>query len=247
MASPELVLGTRAWLEASGGRLRFRDRLALVGGLFGALREGIRLGRRAKRGRARDASLALFEPPATPMVDAARAYLFDVASTPMANHSFRTAFWTLFVLHQHGEVTPVDLETTWVAALLHDVGLERPPRRGDFSAAGIAIVEKLALETCWSDDQVHFATEAIATNLGMRVDPERSGKIAWAMNVGGIGELGFRPHRAQMAPARIAELEARYPRTGFRDAARRLIRDEARRVPGGRFAFFRWIFPILLI
>src|SRR5215813_7008032 len=106
MASSELVLGSRAWLEASGGRLRFRDRLALVGGLFGALREGIRLGRRAKRGNARDAPLARFEPPDTPMVNAARARLLDNSGMPMANHCFRTAFWTLFVLHQDGDVGP---------------------------------------------------------------------------------------------------------------------------------------------
>src|SRR5262249_50666672 len=122
----------------------------------------------------------------------------------------------------------------------------RPPPRGDFSAAGVAAVEQLAVAHRWPDEQVHFACEAIATNLGMRVDPARSGKIAWAMNVGGIGELGFRPHRAQMAPARIAELEAHHPRTGFRATALRLAREEARRVPGGRFALFRWIFPILV-
>jgi hypothetical protein len=246
MASSELAIGTRAWLEHSGGRLRFRDRLALVGGLLGALREGIRLGRRAKRGSARNAPLAQFEPPDTPMVNAARERLIDISSTPMVNHCLRTAFWTLFVLHQDGEIAPADLETTWVAALLHDVGLEQPPPRGDFSAGGIAAVEELALAHRWPDEQVHLASEAIATNLSMRVDPARSGRIAWAMNVGGIGELGFRPHRAQMSPARVAELEARFPRTGFRAAAMQLARAEARRVPGGRFAFFRWIFPIVL-
>jgi hypothetical protein len=239
-------LGTRAWLEHTQGRLRFRERLALFVGLFGALREGIRLGRRAKRGTARDAPLALFEPPDTPMVHAARARLLDASGTPMVNHCFRTAFWTLFVLHHDGEVAPADLETTWVAALLHDIGLERPPPRGDFSAAGIAAVEELAVEHGWPDEQVHLASEAIATNLSLRVDPARSGRIAWAMNVGGAGEIGFRPHRAQMSRARIAELEARFPRTGFRDAAIRLARAEARRVPGGRFGFFRWIFPIVI-
>ena len=49
-----------------------------------------------------------------------------------------------------------------------------------------------------------------------------------------------------MHPDRIAELERRYSRKGFRPAARKLIAGEARRVPGGRFGFFRWVFPIIM-
>lgn len=246
MARTGAPLGTLAWLERTGGRLTFRERMSLLAALPGALREGMRLGRRAKRNDRRAGPLAVFEPPSTPMVDAARAYLLESCGTPMANHSFRTAYWTLCVLYQHGEVTPTDLETTWVAALLHDVGLERPIDRGDFSSAGIAVLHTLAARTRWNADQVHFASEAIATNLSLRVDPDHSGKIAWAMNVGGAGELGFPPHRAQMHPDRISELEQLYPRTGFRREAMRLVREEARRVPGGRFGWFRWIFPLIV-
>ena len=239
-------IGSVAWLERTGGRLSLRDRLAVIAGLFGALREGLRLGRRARRGDARAAELALFEPPETPMVAAARAHLAASCGTPMVNHSFRTAFWTLCVLHQHGEVTPVERETAWVAALLHDVGLERPLTHGDFSSGSIAALRSLAKATRWSDEQVHWASEAIATNLNARVDPRRSGRIAWAMNVGGVGELGFRWHRAQMHPDRIAELEARFPRDQFRAASMRLIAAEARRVRGGRFGLFRWVFPLIM-
>jgi HD domain-containing protein len=244
MASSDL--GTVAWLERSAGRLTVRERLRLLAGLFGALREGLRLGRAARRGERRTSPLALFEPPDTPIVAAARAHLLAHSCTAMANHCFRTAFWTLFVLHEHGEVTPDDLETTWVAALLHDVGLEQPPQRGDFSSGGIDIVRALAVEHRWPDDRVHAASEAIAVNLSLRVDPVRSGTIAWAMNVGGAGEIGSPWHRAQMHPDRVAELEARFPRTEFRRTAIRLAREEARRVRGGRFALFRWIFPLIV-
>jgi hypothetical protein len=249
MASSDPI-GSLAWLERSGGRLSFRERLVLIGGLFGALREGIRLGRAARRGDRRAAPLALFEPPASPMIDAARNYLQSNCGTPMANHSVRTAYWTLYVLHHDGDVTDADRETAWVAALLHDIGLERPDERpdgrGDFASAGIAVLHALARAHRWPDDRVHFAAEAIATNLSLHVDPVRSGRIAWAMNVGGAGELGFPPHRNQMHPHRLAELEARYPRTNFRTESMRLVREEANRVPGGRFAFFRWIFPLIL-
>jgi hypothetical protein len=239
-------LGTVAWLARSNGRLTLRDRAALIVGLFGALAEGVRLRRWARRSGRRELPLDTFQPPDTPMVNAARGEMLAHASAPMAAHCFRTAYWGLFVLNQHTELTPELLEIAWVAALLHDIGLERPVPHGDFSSGGIAVLHELTRAQAWPEQRVHYAAEAIATNLSARVDRERSGIVAWALNVGGLGELGFRPHRAQIHPARVAELEQRYPRTGFRTTAMALIADEARRVPGSRFGFFRWMFPIIM-
>jgi hypothetical protein len=239
-------LGSLEWLERTGGRLTFADRLSILGGALGALGEGFRLARAARRIDRRRVALALLEPPDTPMVRASREHLVRHCERPMVNHSMRTAFWTLAVLHQRGELTPTDLETTWVAALLHDVGLEHPPEQGDFSLGGVQVLKALAHEHRWSEEQTHLAAQAIATNLATRVDPARVGVIAWAMNVGGLGELGFGPHRAQLHPERVAELEARFPRTEFPATAMRLIREETRRVPGGRFALLGRFFPLIM-
>lgn len=238
-------LGSVAWLERTGGRMSVADRLRLVAALPGAVLEGWRLRRRARRSTWRAAPL--FEPPDTAMVRAARAELDAHSAVPMRNHCIRTGYWTQLVLHQTlPEVTPEDAETAWVAALLHDLGLELPPARGDFASGGIDRLKTLAHAHRWPDAQVHAASEAIATNLNLRVDPARSGVIAWAMNVGGVGEIGFGLHRGQMHPDRIAELEARFPRTDFKPTAIQLARAEARRLPGSRFGIFRWLFPVFL-
>lgn len=243
-----LGFGTQAWIAARDGRLSVGDRLALLGGLAASFVEGLRLARHARRGGRRDVPLANFAPPDTAIVRAARAHLLDACSTPLVNHSIRTAYWTQLVLHQRqdGELTPDDRETAWVAALLHDVGLERPLPQREFSLAGIAALHSLARATGWPAPQLDAAAEAIATNLSLRVDPARSGRIAWAMNVGGAGELGGGPHRGQMHPARVAELEAMFPRTAFKREALRLIRADARRFRGGRWSFFRWVFPLVV-
>ena len=62
----------------------------------------------------------------------------------------------------------------------------------------------------------------------------------------GVGELGFPLHRAQMAPERTQELDARYSREGFRETAMRLIQEEARRIPDGRFAMLGRFFPLIM-
>lgn len=243
-----LGFGTQAWLAARDGRLTLGDRLALLGGLVGSLVEGVRLARHARRSGRRDTPLAELAPPDTAIVRAARAHLLDACAPPLVNHSIRTAYWTQLVLHQHqdGELTPEDRETAWVAALLHDVGLELPLPQREFSLAGIAALHALARDTGWPAPQLDAAAEAIATNLSLRVDPARSGRIAWAMNVGGAGELGGGPHRGQMDPARVAELEAMFPRAAFKREAMQLIRADARRFPGGRWSFFRWLFPLVV-
>ncbi|HVO29629.1 MAG TPA: hypothetical protein VMV18_02795 [bacterium] len=226
--------------------MTFRERAALVTGMLGAVGEGVRLRRHALRNDdRRNIPLSRIEPPETPMVIAAREFLAARCERVMANHSYRTGFWTMAVLHQHVEVTDQLRETAWVAALLHDVGLEVPPSKGDFSLGGVEVLKNLAREHRWSDEQTFDASQAIATNLSARVDPAAAGIVSWAMNVGGLAELGFPLHRAQMHPDRVSELEKRFERTGIREVSARLIREEAMRVPGGRFAFFRYLFPFI--
>jgi hypothetical protein len=240
-------VGSLDWLMRTEGHLTFLDRVSLLLGGLSAMAEGIRLGLRARKDERRNVPLSVLEPPDTAMVGAARSYLEAHADRAMVNHCFRTAFWTLVVLHQHLELAPKDIETAWVAALLHDVGLEVPPSRGDFSMGGIEVLKTLALDLGWGEEQTHQACEAIAANLSTRVNPARAGMVAWAMNVGGIGELGFGPHRAQMHPARIQELESRYPRDGFRTTATRLIEQEVTRIPDGRFALLGRFFPLIML
>jgi hypothetical protein len=239
-------IGSLEWLQRSGGHLTFGERCSMVLSAVPAIAEGFRLGRRAKKSGRQDIDLARLEPPDTAMVRASRQFLETHCHRPMINHSVRTAYWTLAVLEQHGELTGTRLETTWVAALLHDVGLEAPPERGDFSQAGVQALETLAREQGWSEEQTRDAGQAIATNLNTRVDSRRVGLIAWAMNVGGLGELGFGPNRAQLHPDRIAELEARFPREDLRATAMQLIADEVKRVPDGRFALLGRFFPLIV-
>lgn len=239
-------LGSVEWLERSGGRLTFADRLALVGGALLMVGQGFGLARRARREDAWRVPLANLEPTETAMVHAAREHLTRHCAPSMVNHSMRTAFWTMAVLFQQGALDSKNLETAWVAALLHDVGLERPAEKGDFTSGGIQVLKSLAHQHRWGEEQTHLAAEAIATNLSTRVDPSRLGIVAWAMNVGGLGELGFPLHRRQLHPDRVAELEKRFPRTGFYDAAMHLIGEEARRLPDGRFAFLGRFFPLIM-
>ena len=179
-------------------------------GAFSALSEGLRLRRFSLRENRRDVALGLVDAPETPMVSAARAYVEARACRSMLNHAHRTAFWTLVVRYPstRRRLAPEEAETAWVAARSSTTSASTILRRAaTFTLGGVLALEKLALEIGWSDEQTHVASEAIVTNLSTHVDAARSGRIAWAMNVGGLAEVGFGPHRAQWDPRRIEELE----------------------------------------
>ncbi|MFT3842701.1 MAG: HD domain-containing protein [Myxococcaceae bacterium] len=239
-------LGSLAWLEQTHGVVSRGERVRLFTSIFGSVWEGAYLSLRAMARKRNRLPLSGFEPPSTAMVNAAREHLLKVARPAMANHSHRTAFWTQLVLAQHGELGERDRETAWVAALLHDVGLDAPPERGDFSQGGVEVLKRLAHQHRWPEEQVHQAGEAIAINLSMGMDVSKAGPIAWAMNVGGAGDFGYAPHRGQWHRDRRRELDARFPRDGFRKTALEAIGQEIARVPNGRFAFFRPLFQLLL-
>lgn len=239
-------LGSMEWLEASGGVLTPLERFQLLWGAIPAGIEGVGLWLRSRKNPGRKRDLSSFEAPGTPMITEARALLSELAHPAMANHAFRTAFRTLDVIDQHAELTDEVVETAWVAALLHDIGLDVAPPQGDFSAAGVSAVDELKNRVGWDDRQAWEAKQAIACNLGTGIRADELGVVAWAMNVGGLGEVTYGPHRALMHPDAAAELESRYPRTDFREVSLSLIKEEARRLPGGRFALARPCFYVML-
>jgi hypothetical protein len=245
VARRRVEMGSVAWLERTGGHLNIGERIALMLQGVGALAEGIRLALRVRRDERRRILFSSLEPPDTPMVNAARHHLEAHSCQELVNHGYRMGYWTMAILHQHGALTPAVAETTWVAALLHDIGLEDPPAGADCTLRGVRVVQALAREHGWNEEQTTQASEAIATNPNARVDSRRFGIVAWAMKVGAMGEHGFPPHRAQMHPEWIAELEGRYRRDRFRETGLRLVAEEARRMPDGRFALVQRLLPLI--
>ncbi len=139
-------------------------------------------------------------------------------------------------------MTANEIEVAWVAALLHDIGLEERSTDGsDFSLVGIDVVKTLAAQSGWRDDQVALASEAIAQNTNTWVNRKRYGLVPWAMQVGGSAEVAYSPYRALMARASIERLEsaALYPRGAMGKTGAELINREADTVRDGRFALLR--------
>ncbi|TGD86535.1 hypothetical protein BayCH28_17240 [Mycolicibacterium sp. CH28] len=125
-------------------------------------------------------------------------------------------FFTAIRYELSGSPVGLDREALCVAALLHDTGL--------FDAA--------------RQDAVALA---ITTNLDPFVSLDRYGPVAHYLQAGGLVDVLAQQWRVH--PDNLADILDRYPRDGFAQDTARLVRQEARRNPGCRFACFGPIFP----
>ena len=186
------------------------------------------------------ADLSEFAPPDTPIINEAMNRLRSSSNPAFVNHSIRVAYWTLVVMkRENPDLTPKEIEEAWMAALLHDIGIALPPKFGEFTLGGVKILSELAAEYAWSKESEKKASEAITLNPNSRVDRDKFGLLAWAMNVGGFGETFYGPYRVLMNRENIQELEAMYPRENLYEVAQDLMGKEIRRFHNQRFALLR--------
>jgi hypothetical protein len=231
--------GSVAWLRETGGRLGTREAVRLRLLPARTLADGTLRMLEAKLDIVppSDVDFERWPPPDTPMIRASEAYVRAHASPEMREHCYRTAYFTLLVMSRvHGALDADDIETTWAAALLHDIGIEEPRHDGtDFSLVGIDVLERLAAENGFAPAKTAMAAEAIAQNTSPWVDRD-AGLVPWAMQAGGSGEVFHSPYTTLMSERSLAALEARHPRGEMLRVGSTLIRAEARAVPNGRFA-----------
>ncbi|WP_102417169.1 HD domain-containing protein [Mycobacterium sp. 4858] len=242
-------VGSLEWERRGGPPLSVPQRLALLAGTGAVL-----LGDAAPRLRwalrrfpiaapevPRKIDLAQWAPPRTDAVRAAEERLRAVASPQIVNHSYRTYYFTAIRYELSGHPDPIDREALCVAALLHDVGLFDPGRRGCFTVAGARQAREIAAAAGWTGSRQDSVALAITTNLNPFVPAHRYGAIAHWLRVGGLVDV--LAQQWALHPDNLDEILNRYSRDGFAEDTARLVKEEARRNPGCRFACFGPIFP----
>jgi hypothetical protein len=246
---PRPPVGSLEWESQDGPPLSLPQRLALLAGTAAVLLgdAGPRLrGALGRRGIAapsppRKIDLTPWAPPQSDAVRAAEQLLRTVASPQFINHSFRTYYFTAIRYELSHNPDPLDREALCVAALLHDTGLFDPTRQGCFTVAGAGQARQITAAAGWATPRQDSVALAITTNLNPFVSADRYGPVAHYMREGGLVDV--LAQRWALHPGNLDEILDRYPRDGFAEGTARLVRQEARRNPGCRFACFGPIFP----
>ena len=226
-------LGSFSWTLATGGRLAWRDRLALV-------LQGLRA-RAAARRLAGGPKLRMLDidgllPPDTPVAREALA-MCESASPPfLVNHCLRAYLWARLLGDGRRDH---DDEALYVALMLHDLGLtetwrDRSPEERCFTTVGARVAGDLARRHGWDDRRCHLVADAIALHLNVVVDPAhgREAVLVRAGSGADVAGLGLQA----LHPAQVAQVCARHPRLDFNRQIVSALRADADRHPDCRCA-----------
>jgi hypothetical protein len=246
-------VGTLDWAHVTGGRLRRRDRVALViqaGPLLTDLIRGWVAGSSSGGSAGLDRRATErggVDGPGTPIALAALEMCSRVSPEWLVAHSRRTyAYAPLFARDR-----PFDPERLFVACMLHDIGLTDAFKRGSdpglvegygwphsscFAVRGAEVAHRLAASHGWHSSERDRLAEVISLHLNVFARSRRGIEVELLSAASAFDVIRLRSRRVD--PECVQAVEARWPRDEtFCDGLRAAWRRESDTGPGSRAAF----------
>ncbi|GAA1674190.1 phosphohydrolase [Kribbella yunnanensis] len=223
------AVGSPAWVARTDGALSAVDSVRFA--VTAAAREiAVLVARlRAPSARSLDAGRT---PPDTLLATRMTSLAAELPG-PLLQHSIRTWLWGSMLAELDG--IQYDDELLYVAALLHDLGLGEAHRSGVcFAVHGAGQARTAVLEAGADDAFARKVFEAIAAHFNTSV-PLSWGAEAHLLNGGAYLDVVGR-RLGEIAPATVADVLRRAPRTGFDDCIVGAMREERRLHPRSRAA-----------
>lgn len=184
------AVGTLVWAAATGGRLGWSDRLALLRGAVALQIEVLPAQLRWKLGLGPERHAALdprdIRPPDTSAARAAETVCREVSPPYLVNHCLRAYCWARLLAAQRR--LRHDDEVLYVACLLHDLGLTPRYAAGPadppcFAVRGAEAARAVARSAGIAPGDDERVAEAISLHVNVRVGLEH-GPEAHLLNAG---------------------------------------------------------------
>lgn len=203
-------IGTISWLERTGGKLAWWDRLHMV-------YQGVQAQSAARRRSLHQQHIQMREfselmPPDSAVTREAFALCQEISPPFLLNHCLRSYFWARLL---DNDCRPFDDEAMFTACLLHDAGLCDHPSvpaydAACFTLAGAKAAQVIALRHGWSDRRAELAAQAITLHLNIHLDNSHGKEAQMLRNGSGADVAGLGLHA--LDPEQIHELVKRFPR-----------------------------------
>jgi hypothetical protein len=228
-------LGTMGWIERTGGRLAWHERLALIAQAVRA-RAAAAIRRRSGR-KIRLREVEDIVPPDSAITREAIALSQDLGKPFLFHHCMRSYFWARLL---DEDTRPFDDEAVFTALMLHDLGLTEQGRQAAdlghcFTQVGAQKASELARKHGWSDRRAELTANAITLHLNVIV-VDRHGKEASMVRAGsGADVAGLGLYVLQRD--QIDEVVSRIPRLNLKREMLATLADETRARPNSRIAF----------
>ncbi|MFI9507347.1 phosphohydrolase [Nocardia sp. NPDC052566] len=225
------------WAKSTGGSLSrrgFLQRLQLIiiiAAQFPSLLQDRNEVAAGVRGTARlEGGDTLF--PTTAMAREAEAHAREVLSPATLEHSYRTYLFGKALARY--DRAAVDDEAAFIAAMLHDCGLEQPVTGRCFAVRAAESAERLLTDWGAAPERVIAVRDGIAQHITAGVERDLS-DIAGLLSAGASLDL-FGLRWSHCDPDWICKVVADHPRLDFKNQVIGLVRAEVAAVPDGRTA-----------
>ena len=237
-------LGGIGWLERTGGQLTREQRAALLGPILRTHARHLRGIAKLLVGHRAPSSRSLPDPPDSRLARSAESACAAALPVVLVGHSVRTWYYGQLLADLDGHA--VDPELSYVAALLHDVGLASVVAGEDFTLRGAALAREVMEEAGISASAIDAVRDAISVHTLPGADVERDGALGTYLQAGAMLDLvGL---RACDVPSEVVRtISQRHPREGLVPVICPAVTGESRAMPDGRFAQInRWGFSIAI-
>lgn len=229
-------LGGIGWARRTRGALSREERRHLIAAIARGQAEAMAGRVRLALGRlpagARDLHLRDFRPPDSALAADAEAACLE-QSPAVAGHSHRTWIFGSALAALDG--SSLDPELFYLSALLHDFGIERPVRGEDFTLRSAERALTCAAGAGVDSADADLVADAITVHTTPGITASSDGALGYYTQAGATADLaGVRLW--QLPRPLVAGAIELHPRHGVQEGIQRLIRDEAKAVPDGRFA-----------
>lgn len=149
-------------------------------------------------------------------------------------HGYRSALFGRALAHADG--VAADPELLHICGLLHDVGLMTAVAGEDFTLRSAAVARRCACHAEEPEAVGEHMADALVAHTSVGVTPARDGVLAAYTQYGAMVDLtGLR--LSSLPREFVGAVLRDHPRGAFKREILRRLGEEARAVPGGRFAF----------
>ena len=233
--SMKAQLGNLTWLQRSGGRMAWHERLRFTAQVVQA-----QFAKKFSLVTPLPLSycdLDEITPPDSAITREALALCFDSSDAYLVNHCLRTYYWARLLDDGRQRF---DDEALFTAVLLHDLGLTQQYRLPEtsqhcFTVVGAQAAFELAQKHNWDDSRATRTADAIALHLNIVIADEQ-GKEARMLRAGAVADVigaGLR----QLDTEQIQKLHTRIPRLDMGQQLVQALKQEAQLRPCCRMAF----------
>lgn len=233
----ENKLGSFAWAMSNNGQLTWREKIKFIHHvMLPSTLNFLKIQFKFVDHVPEPIALSNIEIPDTPIIQEVIAELHQHADIALIHHSWRTYFWGAALGLTHRQ--DFDTEVLLTAALCHDLGLinqhQHTANCQCFTLKSALAFDEIAQKVQFSQEKIHVIKDAICLHMNAFVDEKNPPEVTLLQYGAACDVIGDQFLNLDLNYRH--QVLTQYPRAGFNQKFKHLLKQEAKSVKNSRTA-----------